>query len=739
MTSKNSLPTSASPIRMIIDTIKRHTWLFALAIVLAFFAMPVTLALQLQSAPTLTPSNTEQYLQQMTNMVNYVTNPDYIPMTILFIGAAIISAVVFFGYLHSKKQVDFYHSLPIKREKLFLIRYLSGLLIIYIPYLINCILSLLIILAFGDIAFLSLGEFFGALGRNLLFFTAIYTIGVLAGVVCGNRVIHLLGTGILLGIGPLLISFYAAVMETFYQTFYSALFPINELCMYSSPVAAFFNPNSQMIILWAVLTVLFFLLSLFLYKKRPSEGASHAIAFRYAKPIIKYPLVFISTIAMGLLFHMVGDHGSGQIGFWLIFGFLCGAFLSHAIIEIIYHFDFKAAFGNKKGFLIFAICFFLLASVPLFDLTGYDDFTVEAADVEAISLRMVDVESYGYSSRRRQSNDYDYSRTTILYALQRDTFRDRDNIEQALALIEQVKESRVQEEEYLPGGAAVEMSTDIALLDPIPTSEALYGGRNNANTTSVGVIYTLKNGKQIARDYGSVNLDLIEEPLSNLLSSPEYRENHYDLLKADVNLELQAIYTFDMNDYIDTRDLRPELCQAIVDAYIQDFRNFDLTQNKTELPLGVLEFSVTSQDAESGATYTNTLRYPLYASFSQTEAALAPLGRSFDSMTLKPEQVSSITLLDDYNKTEDGPDLDYYREVYGLDLTGLWVVNDEDAYNTYAVIHDPAMIETILANSASEEALAYNPFINADYYTPLEILIETETFSTTCYRYLWSR
>ena len=153
-----------------------------------------------------------------------------------------------------------------------------------------------------------------------------------------------------------------------------------------------------------------------------------------------------------------------------------------------------------------------------------------------------------------------------------------------------------------------------------------------------------------------------------------------------------------------------------------------------------MEFRITRQDVESGETYTDSLRYPLYASFSRTEAALAVLEMSFDSMIIQPEQISSIILRDEYYyKTETGPDLNYYLEVYGLDLTGLWVSDDEDEYNTYAVIHDPAMIQTILENSASDEAFTYNPFINASYSTSLEILIETETFSTTCYRYFRNR
>lgn len=44
--------------------------------------------------------------------------------------AAMILGLTGFLYLHSKKQIDFYNSLPVKREMLFAVKFLDGFLII---------------------------------------------------------------------------------------------------------------------------------------------------------------------------------------------------------------------------------------------------------------------------------------------------------------------------------------------------------------------------------------------------------------------------------------------------------------------------------------------------------------------------------------------------------------------------------------------------------------------------------
>lgn len=69
------------------------------------------------------------------NFENYSNASVYVPI-IITIFLSIVTPMILFNYLSSKKSVDVFHSLPIKRSDLFLTNYVASLLIIFIPFTI---------------------------------------------------------------------------------------------------------------------------------------------------------------------------------------------------------------------------------------------------------------------------------------------------------------------------------------------------------------------------------------------------------------------------------------------------------------------------------------------------------------------------------------------------------------------------------------------------------------------------
>ncbi len=47
---------------------------------------------------------------------------------------AVTCGVSMFAYLHNRRKVDFYHSLPISRSRLFAVNYATGALCALVPY-----------------------------------------------------------------------------------------------------------------------------------------------------------------------------------------------------------------------------------------------------------------------------------------------------------------------------------------------------------------------------------------------------------------------------------------------------------------------------------------------------------------------------------------------------------------------------------------------------------------------------
>ena len=68
----------------------------------------------------------------------------------------ILTAMAVFSYLYNSRSAGFFHTLPMRREGLFLTNYLSGLAFLLVPNVVVFLLSLAVEGAFGLLVFSSL-------------------------------------------------------------------------------------------------------------------------------------------------------------------------------------------------------------------------------------------------------------------------------------------------------------------------------------------------------------------------------------------------------------------------------------------------------------------------------------------------------------------------------------------------------------------------------------------------------
>ena len=150
MTSRNLF------FKLMKEDLKRRLWAIGFSVLALFFAMPMAAAMGIGEIG----NQYKQWLISGTGYENMV--PETLRQTkilrlageilgfenyalFMVVGAAaMILGLTGFLYLHSKKQIDFYNSLPMKREMLFTVKFLDGFLIILAAYLIN------MFAAFGD-------------------------------------------------------------------------------------------------------------------------------------------------------------------------------------------------------------------------------------------------------------------------------------------------------------------------------------------------------------------------------------------------------------------------------------------------------------------------------------------------------------------------------------------------------------------------------------------------------------
>ena len=159
MTSKNLF------FNLMREDLKRRLWAVALTFLTFFFSLPVAVALTLSES-----RNMEESYQGMLHSARSVLGFNNGFIAVIIVLLSLILGVTSFSWLHSRKKVDFYHSLPVRREKLFFVNYLDGALILFFAYAVNLLLGLLVAMVNGIAPGDVIPAAFGASGFLFLHF-----------------------------------------------------------------------------------------------------------------------------------------------------------------------------------------------------------------------------------------------------------------------------------------------------------------------------------------------------------------------------------------------------------------------------------------------------------------------------------------------------------------------------------------------------------------------------------------
>ena len=176
---------------------KRRLWVWVVSILVFMLLFPVMTALLanniISNTKMLADTYKESVLQQLLKdrLINGMKNLFGFWGYTAFASAAIamISAVQGFSYLYSRKKIDFYMGMPVKRKRRFLVIWLNGILLYIFPYLAGLLISLLVAAGNGavngEVLYCAGAAFLG----NLLFYLGVYHMAVLAVMLTGNIVI----------------------------------------------------------------------------------------------------------------------------------------------------------------------------------------------------------------------------------------------------------------------------------------------------------------------------------------------------------------------------------------------------------------------------------------------------------------------------------------------------------------------------------------------------------------------
>ncbi len=405
--------------------------------------------------------------------------------TLVSMGIALLAGSYVTKILNNKISADFYHSIPMRRESIYLTRLVAG----FISYFVTFLANVLIVLALCETQELAAGyglmifkQIMVNFGLSILAFFMIYSVTIFAGMLCGTNVMRLLMTLYLCFIVFTYYCAFFATLELFFDTFNPSYYIEDEGMINLINLLPFIRLLSLELIeristvdyfFFAFASLAFLVGALALYKARKIEKAGTPIVFDGFATFFRYSVIIPATWLGGIFFYaIVGEF------IWYIVGLLLGAFLSFLLLNTILWKNARKMFSGIKGLGIYATVMLVFFLCIGFDIFGVDDYVPRADDVKSVNIKLLN-----------QIQDVD--------------FEDRDVIKSAIDLDNSRNDLKYDNGEFITGASdwvasPYGMGLSVAVEGEYPTTEPVFH-TDDYDQLSYQVVYKMKSGISIAR------------------------------------------------------------------------------------------------------------------------------------------------------------------------------------------------------------------------------------------------
>ncbi|WP_027398269.1 sulfite exporter TauE/SafE family protein [Anaerovorax odorimutans] len=339
--------------------------------------------------------------KKLNSLANYIDislsnqQPFYMFAHLLF---PIITSVLVFKYLQGISSVSMMHAMPFTRMKLYNSNFISGLILVTIPMLLNGLILIIISKPvynqysnnYGLITDTSVNIFSRAaicswIWESFLIILVIYAISVFAGIVTGNSLMHLATAA---GFNFLAPGLYA-IFVTYFTYFLFGFEPTGNCIDTGMKLSPFIysiikedNFKIGLQIYYILLFIAFYIIPAILYSKRKLERATDTLAFKFMHPIISYLITFLGMTALGFYFYVLENSN-----LYLYAGFTAGTIIFFIIGRMIVK-KTPRVFNLKslKNLGIYALIAILFIISLNFDITGFEKNIPKASKVQSFSV-----------------------------------------------------------------------------------------------------------------------------------------------------------------------------------------------------------------------------------------------------------------------------------------------------------------------------------------------------------------
>lgn len=520
--------------RLLREELRHHVATFVIYIA-CLFASLMSRVMNIQSMIMVALTTHAEHAETVSSLARTCRPTIYTGVLVTLIG--VFAAIEGYSYLHSKRKMDFFGALPVKRERKFSVVFVAELLMFAVVLAAHCILSVGIVAVCG---YGSTAAVLNTIYANICFFAVFmigFSVATLAMVMTGNLFIAVCGTCALFFYMPFVRFFlFEGYAETFFSTYVEAPKSNIEYCLSPSTVIYklynMFNVNWSIkekypwILVALLFSVVVLLLAGVLHKKRPTESAGTAMAFRRFNGILEVLIIVPVALCIGIFFFLFASYLEIL---WMLVGIIAGLVGGHVVMSCAFSFDLKESVKNLKYFFLSAaICVGVIVCC-IFDVTGYDERLPKQRDLKAVFIN--DGSGFwGY-------NDEDAKDTSAM---------SDETLKTALQFADESMREHLVTEELTVKDKSISVKT-------------------------FSFTYVLKNGRLMKRNY-SVREDFDVSTLKKVYNQKDYKESILRLQDRYLEGATEGVVYSSFDDVV---NLTAEEVLELYHIYMKDYMQTD--------------------------------------------------------------------------------------------------------------------------------------------------------------------
>ena len=637
MTSKNSFLAS------IREDNKRRLWLWLTAVFMFVIVAPLFFLVMIAGI------DEQSYILSYQNLAQPMLEQAVIGICEVMLGInafrilfggifAVLAAYSGFYWLDDRIRVDFYASMPEKKNKRFFVSIIGSVAMYVITSVIGLALSHAILGAFSYAGVYSASMTCHSFWMCLLFYLGVYFISVLAITLTGNVFASVCAITVLSLYELLLRGLWVGYSGLYKYSYHMETDMIPSITPWGSFARAIMEEqyrgsiSASSYIKVIVIVLIVAALSYLAYMYRPMEAAGKTLAYKALNTPLKLILAIPSAVLIGLAAITLSESDSTRYMFVVVLVVIISAIIICAIIEAVFELDVKAILGKKLHWIITAVAavaiFFMLRE----DVFGVDRFIPDKNNVESVAIVPSNfLDTYMFMNENMTYVNGDQ------YCLDHMFITDIDSVYELMDL------------------SIKSYDADCAKTDNRDIEQyARYMRYDDAV-----IIIRTKSGRVVYKNIPvPLDNDRAHEIENKLFSSKEFIDGYFSLKNADLSV---SVSDDDWNQFTNSYTnitLKAQEVQKMLECYKNDLNDFDYEQICNEGSLGSIYFTL---DSKRGFTrYMRSGYFSIYPSMTNCVAYLKELGYETPDITAK--DISSVNIT--YYADSDYGDVDDIESYY---------------------------------------------------------------------------